>query len=82
MRETGSEMEFMTAVKSRLASCCTLLKNSGTKSVQSTASTTQMTTSVVKAASQRGTRQPRIRMPESSFTSGLPMTASTAETRM
>ena len=44
--------------------------------------TAQITTSVTKAASQRGTRQPRTCSADSHLTSGEPMTASTAEMRI
>ena len=82
MRATGSSMESMTAAKSMPDSCWILWKTSGTKSVHSTASTTQMTTSVTSAASQRGTCHPRMRIQAKRFTNGLPMTASTADTSM
>jgi len=55
------------------------LKTSGTNSEHNVASTTQMTISVASAASQRGTFQPLICNAASRLTSGLPMTASTAE---
>ena len=81
-RDKGSSIDATTVAKSTCANWFSLLKTSGTKSEQSVAKTIQMTTSVQRAASQRGMRQPRISIPVRRLTSGRPMTASTAETRM
>ena len=82
MRAMGSPMLLTTEAKSTVENWLILLKTSGTKSEQQSANRAQMTTSVTSAASQRGTRHPRTCSAARRLTSGRPMTASTAETRM
>lgn len=58
IRAIGSPMLPTTAAKSTCANWFILLKTSGTNNEHSVARTTQITTRVASAASQRGTCQP------------------------